>query len=281
MTYSRFKGSNETRLELALGKQICFFEKNFLDLDNEDATVSSSHANEFIGYVRTRSLLGAWLTTNSVDADEVSIEMDLAGSYNIDRVIIADHNLKSFTLEQYDFDTGIWSELFSATDETRDTTEIALDEFYGRRFKLTIYGTQVPNSDKRINRILITKKIGQFSYWPKIESPTIDRGKNIRTTLSGKKAVLRTVGAFQCRLSIENWRNAEDLELIERLYRQVQGFQVWLSGGDETQFFYAAESYRAKDIYLMGFSNDFKPTIKDGIYPNGMNIALDLVEVVR
>ena len=243
--------------------------------------MDASHAAEFVHYVRTRSLMAAWATTDSVDADGVWIEFDLGGSYNINRFLIADHNLKSFSIEQYDFNSGTWAEIFSIDDETKDTTEVVLDDFYGRKFRLTVFGTQTPDVDKKINRIVVTKKLGQFSFWPKIESPILDRGKNIRTALSGKKSILRTVGAFQCKLSIENWKNSSDLELIERLYRQTQGFQVWLNGGDEEQFYYAAESYRSRDIYLMSFANDFRPTTRNGIYTNGLDISLDLVEVVR
>ncbi len=265
-----------------MAKQICFFEKNFIDLDNEAATITASNTNDFAGYMRTRSLRNAWISNDSQDDDdEIQIDMDLADTFLIDRIMIADHNLKSYVIELYDFDSGIWTEIYSITDDAKSTSEISFEEFYGRRIRITILGTQVADSEKQINRILITRKIGQFEYWPKIENPIIDQGKVTRKVLSGKNAILRTVGAFQCRLAIEHWRNAADLALVEALYRQVQGFQVWLSGGDESKFYYAAEGYREKDIYLMGIANDWRPLLKNGIYINGMDVALDLIEVVR
>lgn len=264
-----------------MGKQICFFEKNFLDLDNEGATITTSQANDFSGYMRTRSLRNAWLTTDSVDADDTEIDIDLADVFLIDRLLLIDHNFKSYKVEVYNFDTGIWTELHSTTNDLKETTEIVFLEFYGRRIRITVRGTKVADEDKRCNRIIVTRKLGQFNYWPHIENPTIDQGKITRKVLSGKNAILRTVGAYQCRLKIENWRNAEDLALVELLYAQVQGFQVWLSGGDQSQFYYAAEGYRDKDVYLMGIANDWRPLFKGGPYINGMDVALDLIEVVR
>lgn len=263
-----------------MARQICFYEKNFLDFDNEAATITATEGDEFAKFIRSRSLRNAWMTTGSEDEDETTVEFDLGSIFNIDTFIIVDHNLKSYKIEQFATDTGIWQEIYSTENDTKDTSEISLDEFFGQRFRIVILGTQVPDSDKRINRIIITKKLGQFSHWPKIESPVIDQGKVLRKTLSGKNAILRTVGAFRCSLTIGHWRKSEDLELIERLYRQVQGFEVWISAGNEDQFFYAAEGYRNRDIYLMGFSNDWSPRLKDGIYVNGFDLRLDLVEVV-
>lgn len=277
MRSSRFSGESWA---FRVGKQICFFEKNFLDLDNESATVSATQGNDFAKYVRSRSLRSAWLTTGSVDADNTEFEIDLANSFNIDRMILVDHNFKSYKIEQYDFDSGLWTSIFDTTNDVNTTSEIVLSEFYGQRFKITIRGTKVADSDKRLNRVLITKKLGQFRYWPKIDNPVVDQGRSVRKTLSGKSSVLRTVGAFRCSLKISNWKNADDLALIEALYRQVQGFEVWFSAGDETQFYYTAEGYRSRDIYLMGFSNDWSPSFKNGIYSAGMEVDLNLIEVV-
>lgn len=263
-----------------MGKQISFYEKNFLDFDNDAATITATDANDFAGYMRSRSLRFAWMTTSSVDADNTVIEIDLANTYLIDRIFLLDHNLKSFKVELYDFDAGTWSEKYSISDEEKSTTQIELEEFYGRRFRVTIYGTQVPDSDKRINRIVITKMIGRFKYWPLIESVMVDQAKVSRKTLSNRTSINRNTGVFACKLKIEHWRQEEDIVLIERLYRQVEGFQVWLSGGDESQFFYPTEGYREKDLYLMGITNEWQPNLKNGIYPNGFKVQIDLVEVV-
>lgn len=264
-----------------MAKQISFFEKNLLDLDNQAATVTATLGDEFAKFIRTRTLKNAWLTTDSVDADEPYLDIDLGAPYQIDTFIFVDFNFKSYKIELYDSETGIWTEIYSKADETKETVELTFAEFYGQRFKITVLGTQTPDSDKQLNRLLITKKLGSFSYWPRIDSPVIDKGKSARTALSGKRSVLQTVGAFACKLTLENWRNSADLALIESLYNQVQGFQVWLGSGDQDQFFYAAESYRNKDIYLMSFANSFAPKLKDGLYVNGYDLTLDLVESVR
>jgi len=263
-----------------MSKQICFFEKNFLDLDNESATITATLGNEFAAFMRNRSLRSAWMTTDSVDADSTVIDFDLSNVYSIDRIILVDHNLKSYTFHLYDPDTALWTLIHTASNDLLETTEIPFTEFFGQRLKITITATKVANSDKRIARIVVTKKLGQFSYWPKISSTVIDQGKSLRKTLSGKAALLRTVGAFRCKISLEHWRNTDDLELIEALYRQVVGFEMWLGGGDETQFFYAAEGYRSKDLYLVGLVNDWSPNLKNGIYLNGIPVELELAEVV-
>lgn len=263
-----------------MGKQIRFFEKNFIDLDNSDGTITASQADVMAAYARNRSLRYAWMTTDSVDADNTTLEFDLGAPYLIDTILLVDHNLKSYKLELYDSGTGLWTQFYITTCDDQETSEIDLVEFYGQRIRITIYGTQMADSDKRVGRLIVTKQIGQFKFWPKISKPIHDEGRSARKTLSGKVAMLKTVGAFSFTLQMASWNSPADIALIEILYAQLQGIEVWICGGNEEQFSYAAEGYRRKDIYLMGLASDWSPEFPDAIYCNGLKIDLSFVEVV-
>jgi hypothetical protein len=255
-----------------------FFKKNRIDLDFDAVTVTATQDTDNAIYCRNRSLQSAYVTNGSVDSDNTEINIDLADPYTIDYLLLLGHNFASYKLEYYNGSS--WVSVVDQTSNANASTSHELSSpISASLWKLTIRGTIVSDSDKLLQRLVLTEKLGQFSYWPKIKKPMHDAGKIVRKALSGKKAVARQVGFFKFSLEVSNWKGS-DLTLVETLYNQFEGFEVWLGAGDEAQFSFAAEGYRKKDLYLMQCVNDYSPEFLKGIYVNGLDLDIALEEVV-
>ena len=263
-----------------MSRQISFYQKNFLDFEFESVGISATQGDEFISQVRSRSLSNGWGSTDSVDADLTTIEVDLADQRLSDHIMLLDHNFKDIEIERFDDLTSTWEPWIELNGIDQDTTFIPFPERLVRQFRIIILGTQEPDQPKRLSRLVCTKELGQFEHFPKIENVEHNRLVNVREVISGKGSVIRQAGRFQFSLTIPVWKQLKDFELIERLFRQVEGFEVSISSGDGSQFRFGAKGYRPKDLYLMTLVNNYSPEFLEGIYVNGLDLDLNFLEVV-
>lgn len=272
-----------------MGSQIKFYNKNKLDLSNQDATitvtdnVASDTGQTIVNFMRNRNNNSAWLTTDSTDAAETTLEIDLGIEYLISNIFIVGHNLKSFTFQYWDGLSYVeFSTPITEITNTKTTNFFEFNPVSVQKLKLVIYGTQTPDSDKSIKQLILTDKVGvgQLVGWPQIKNPTHDTNKKITKMLSGKVNVVESVGAFSIQLSVSNWSIDSDLNLIEEIYFGRRGVLVLLSGEDEAQFRTRRIGYRDQDIYFMRSVNDYTPEYNVGIYSNGLKITMNLTEAI-
>ena len=138
----------------------------------------------------------------------------------------------------------------------------------------------VANSDKRLAQFIATEMIGQLNAWPVIKKPVFKKNRQSTETLSGKIITAENVGGFFCNLEVKVLSDSDDLDVIEELYDSGVGFLVWLSGGDESQFRSVRKGYRLQDLFLMRCMNDYTPQWNEGLYKTGLNIDMQLAEVI-
>lgn len=264
-----------------MSEQIVFFEKNKADFSNVDVTATATEASDLALYVLNRSNFTGWMTTDSVDANNTELEINLNDFKSVTDLILLKHNFKAFTIQWWD---GLaWNNFTPAINETNNTSDNNYYEFssvLASKFKVTITGTQVANDDKYLAQFIVTEKIGQLAGWPVIKNALHSRNKVLSKTLSGKQHVAENVGAFAIDLSVVEWKSDADLTLVETLYSKNEGFLVWLCGGDETQFSSIRQGYRFEDLYLMKTTNDYAPNWVAGMYKRGLKIDIKLSEVI-
>ena len=260
--------------------QIRFFEKNKIDISEPNISIAASQGDTYTDFVRNRSNLSAWQTTGSVDADNTTFEIDLVDPRSIDSIILIKHNFKSFTLQYWD--GASWVDFSTAINPSTNTAETTFHQFTlvtTTKLKLTILGTIIANADKFLYQFIATEQIGQLNGWP-IVKPVIGRNRQRSKMISGKESVREQIDATQVKLNVNCWSNSADLSIVEELYDSNDGFLVWLSGGDESQFSSVRQGYRLEDLYLMKCIGEYKPAFYKGLYPSGLVIAIDLTEVV-
>lgn len=272
-----------------MAQQIKFFNKNNIDLDNTDATITVTDATatdtgqSIVDLMRNRNNTSGWLTTGSNDAANTTLVFDMIDEKQVSDIMVVKHNLKAFTIKYWnglsyvDFSTPI-----NETTNTEETNYYSFTEVSTTRIQLVITGTQVVNEDKIIRQFIITNKLltGQLTGWPLIRSPRHNTSKQISKMLSGKVNIVETTGAFSFSLEVRNWNIDADLNIIEEIYFGRKGVLISLSGGDDLQFSHRRIGYRKEDIYLVRAINDYSPEWVSGIYTNGLKIKMNLHEAI-
>lgn len=266
--------------------QIKLFYKNHVDIDNPNIALSVtdtgaiSDGAEVLDFVRNRNNTSAWLTTGSADINNTTINVDMADSLFIDNIILVGHNFKSFTLQ---YDDGGWQDFSTPINETTNTdgtTGFEFDEVMTSRLRLIITGTQTPDEDKILKQLIVVKSLRHLEAFPEIQKPSHSRNRSTAKMLSGKSNLVSQVGGFKVSLKVKYWKSPEDLEAIEKIYTNRLPVLVWLCGGDEDQFSSKRIGYRKEDLYLMRPTNDYIPEWNSYVYSTGLNLTINLVEVV-
>jgi hypothetical protein len=192
-----------------MSSQIIFFRKNRLDLSFDSPSIVASQGNDFVNYLRNRSLRSGWITTGSVDADNTTIIADLGDATPVTDIILNVHNFKSYKIETWNAIAETWDAFATPINTTTntDTTSVHhMVETIVSKIKITIRGTMVANDDKTLTDLIVTSRLGQLNGWPIIKKPTLSRGRKKSMMLSGKTSVREGIGSFSCSLSVAIWR---------------------------------------------------------------------------
>lgn len=263
-----------------------FYEKNIIDLDKTlvEITVTDAVADNngqaFVDLMRNRNNTSGWMTTNSSDAANTTLEIEMVNQEQMDSIILIGHNLKAFTIQYWNGSSYV--DFSTAIDETANTADCSLYSFMEvstSKVKIIITGAQVADADKKITQLIFTRTIGEMTSQP-IISPVISKSRKVVAYPSGKKHIVKQVDAFSARVKLNNVKDDNDLTLIETLFDSHFGFIFWPSGGTQTQFDNERVGWRLKDIYLVNVTNEYKPEFAEGFYKHGMPIDLELAEIV-
>ena len=274
-----------------MAKQTLFLKKNVLDLSLDYVTltvtdsVATNNGQSIIDFVRNRNNASAWLTTGSTDAANTTLLCEFGVGRDITDIILVKHNWKSYTIKYWDalaLDWADFSTPIAPTNDQETTTQHQFDRVETDKIQIIITGTRVADDDKELYQLIVSEKIenGFLEGWPVIRNPIHDKKKKVTDMLSGKISLLENVGAFQADLEVAQWKSANDIALVENIYFRREGVLMWLCGGDEDQFHYAAMGYRKEDIYFVRPINNFEPEMVKGIYTAGFKIQMKFKESI-
>jgi len=262
-------------------QQIRFFKKSRMDLSFSQVVITASQGNDYADKVRNRSLNNGWATTGSVDADNTTFEVDFIDVTTMDTIVLNDMNFASYKIEKWN---GLAYEAFSpAIDVTGNTKTTRFHQFTSvepTKIRLTIRGTITPDEDKFMSEMLVCESIGQFEGWPVVKAPIVSRDRKELKMLSGKVSIRESIGFRAYKLECPNLSSDADLSIVEQLFGTNEGFHVWISGGDESQFSSVRMGFREVDIPLMKPRNELSNEWYKGFYKSGVKMAIDLKEVV-
>ena len=274
-----------------MAQQIKFYKRNKIDLLTTEANITVTDAaatntgQSFVDFVRNRSNDSAWITTGSNDAANTQLDVFLGESKAIDEIFLIGHNFKAFTI-QY-FDGVVFQDFSTAISETTNSDFVTNFTFTSQetdQIRIIITGTQTADADKVLRQLVLTEKIatGQLEGFPVIKRPRVSTSRKVSNMLSGKVNVVEGVESFSCSLEVRNWNIVGDLDIVEDLYFRREGFLMWLSGGEETQFGTTArKAYRLQDLFLVRPTNEYSPEYVRGIYVNGLKMKMNLAEAIE
>ena len=269
-----------------MGRQIRFFEIPASDYSNTNASftvsdpLADSDGQDIVSFVRNRNLTSSWLTTGSLDANDTELLVDFGDAQALTSLFLVKHNLKSFKLEYFNGVSLL--EFANVTDNAEETTEHVFPDGANVVYiKLTIFGTIIPDTDKRITQFLASKQIGQLEGWPEISSMIHSTGMKVSTMLSGKSSISNSVGGTGFDLKVKVEESQSDIDLFESLYYTYKrGVMVYIGGGDASQFKVKVKGYRVEDFYVMKPVKDYRADLYRSIYESGPKINIKLKEVI-
>lgn len=263
-----------------MSSQIIFYKKNKADYSDPSVAVTASEGSAYAPYVQRRSNSMGWMTTGSVDANNTTLTVNFANTITLTDIILVGHNFKNFKIQYWS--GSAWTDFSPALSLTAcvdSTTHFSFASMQTSQLLLTVFGTQVANSDKKLNQFIASELIGKFQGWPAIKNPTWNRQKIISKMLSGKDLIADNVGGFTLDLYLKCWNVDADFAIIETLYNSGGGFLVWPCGGDETQFQTTRQGFRLQDIFLMKCRNNYIPEQYNASYHMGTTVTISLSEV--
>lgn len=274
-----------------MGQNPKVFKRNFIDIDSQkvNLTVTDSVATDagqtIVEKIRNRNNYSGWGTTGSDDTADTTLVADFIDERPVDTIILIGHNFKDFTIEKWNGSSYVaFDNAISVTNSTDSTSafEFTTPETTSR-IRITIDSTQTANADKLLRQLIITEKLesGQFRAPPIISKLEFSTSKKSKQSLSGKFFIREQVGHNELELNFRLVPYDEDLILLEAMFfKSFNGFLFWPCGGNETQFKYKRIGYRLEDIHLMKPQTEWNPVFEGGIYKNGVNIRVKLIEVV-
>lgn len=270
-----------------MSQQIRVMEKSVIDISRTGVVlavtdaVATNDGTDFLGFLRDRKNTSGWGTTGSTDAANTQLEVTLASATNVSNILLINHNFEDYLLEYNNGTSWITVESVSGNLETSNYHNFTAVYMYAVR--LTITAAQVVDADKLMSQLIIADNLqdGQFKAFPTISGTKHKTNKKLTTMLSGKALISEGTGAFECSLSVKILKDNDDLNLIESMYSNKEGFLVTLGGGDEDQFSSKRQGYRKEDVYFMRCVDDYSDDFYKSLYTSGVKIKIKLREAIR
>ena len=264
-----------------------FFGRNKA-YSREGARAISSNNQDLIDFAIDKSKYTRWESVNSDDTETVTIEIQLPRPTEINRIFLINHNLKMYRIRHAigEF-TNVRSldrpELsISEDDYLNNVSYYEFDNIVTSLIEIQAIKTIEANKDKFIESIIATKEIGTFGGFPKVSNFNHSKNEKVGKVLSGKGVVQKGSETTSLAIQLRTHSIQKDIEIVENLHDSNDSFLVWPCGGryGKEHFRIPQKGWRLEDIYNMQTVRPLKTEYASGVYVNGVNTGLQLIEVV-
>lgn len=262
-------------------------------LEVDGSTIVASTGDASSSYSIDRNQDTFWTSVASDDSTTETLTVTFAEDIAIDTLLFLDINWKGFVVK-YDV-AGTWTHfaaVFGLDGSKSNITETAFSDntaYYNftevttGSIQITITTTQTVNAEKYISQIIATTEVGTFLGWPLVENMTFDRNSRVKTTLSGKVSVQKSLESFSTDLKFKNYPSTStynaDIDLIMTLQDIEDPFILWLCGGRRgTYFNYIIRGYRLKDAITVQITSALGLSYTDNVLKNPVNAGVSLAE---
>lgn len=264
---------------------IKLFEKSSsLAKDGSTIVVSSGAAGENI-LSMNREL--RWDSVGSDDTTTETLTITLP-SATIDRIIIAEHNLKDFEIT---YGAGATSFTNVAgidgsksgiveTAFSENTAYYEFDAVTTTQINISATKTQIVDAQKFITIFVTTEELGTFIGFPDV-SPEINSNVKRARVQTGKFISQKNFETFSAQLSSEHTEQA-DIDLMNTVYERQNPFIIWLCGGKfgTDNFSVNFKNWRLQDIYQVQTFGSMQTTFRNNVYISSPITRLRVAEEV-
>ena len=266
-----------------------FFDKNKA-LFRDGSTASASTNDSAAKFMLDISKYTRWESIGSNDSTTETITINLGTATTLDRLILTEHNFKAYTVK-YNGGTDFVNvsnldvDLVGGIVETahdKDTSYYKFDSVSVSSITISVDTTQVANAEKYLTQFVATVELGTFAGFPRVQNVLHNRNIKGSKALSGKNVIQKGYETTTFRMNFKSYPVQADITLVESLHEREDSFMVWLCGGryGTDHFTIEQRGWRLKDLYNMQLSRPLGANYEKGIYQNGVNTSLALVEVI-
>jgi len=259
---------------MTIDGKIKFFGSNNVNADDSFSFTSATEANAEFLYDRSCST--KLQSSGSDDSTPEVWEITFPGARDIDRVLVANHNIKSGKIEYWNGSAYVaFSPAVTWSAETASTNYFEFTSVSITKIRLTMDTTQVVDAEKYVGELLVFKELGTVSRNPEKANPDYPESSKKYKTSQGGTTYVYFGSKLKIKLDFKQSPQA-DLTLFRALKDRASPFFVYLSGG---QTGYTEEGYREQDIYYVNYINSLKYKLSSTLHGSGVDIKIELAEV--
>ncbi len=273
---------------------IKFFNKNKID----DGSIVASSGTSSGKFILDLDVDTYWTSLGSSDGVSETITITTSKSQTIDRILLLDHNFKTYNVKYYDGSSyvdfanvikigGATLSTINETSYDQDSSYYEFTQVSTTSIKITVSHTQVPNQEKYLNQSIASSELGTFVGYPEINSITMDRNSRVKKTLGGRFSVQKGNKTFGFDVRFKNYPTSDvynvDIDLALTLFETEDPFIVYACGGryESQHFKKAIPGFRLKDAFLVQINKAYKLKYLKNIYVNPVDLGgLQLVSSI-
>lgn len=258
----------------------------------KDGTIIDSATSNLAGakYMLDTNEYTQWESVGSNDLTEETIVVTLPSSKSINRMLLTDFNFKDFDVMYWNGSAyaaftnviGVNGDVFTGVASTtyaRNSGYFEFDLVSTTEVRIRVRTTQVANAQKYITNFMLTKEIGTFTGFPRIE-PASNRNEEKIATMSGKFLVQKGFDTTQIKITFKSHPYQNDIDIVSALYESEESFLVYPCGGrtGTTYFKLSLRAWDLDSIYNMQLVGKLQDKFEKGVYILGVSNSITLEE---
>jgi hypothetical protein len=271
---------------MAITGGIKFFKKN----QGADGTVAATSGEGSSKFILDLDVDTYWTSVGSSDAETETLTISFDGSKTIDRILLLDHNFKSFNIKYYNGVTyvafanviGIGGVSLSGITETtfsKDSSYYEFDSVSTESIQIQVTTTQTTNAEKYLSQAISTSEYGTFVGYPEVSSIDLTRNSRMKKTLSGRYSVQKSQQTIGYNIKFKNYPSSDvynvDIDLAITLFETEDPFLIYACGGryESKHFNYQLPGFRLRDCILSQIKKGYKLKYVKNIYTNPLDVG--------
>lgn len=263
---------------------------------SDGALAMASSGDASANYAIDRNIDTKWRSVSSNDTISETIEIDFNGTQTFTRLLLLNMNFKDFSVK-YDV-SGAWTDFTNTfgidgatsggkvveTAFADDSAYYEFDSVTTAKIQVTVTKTQTVNAEKFLTQLIACTEIGTLQGHPAIK-PTVDKNERVKTALSGRMMVIKSIETFQAQITFKNYPGRSpynaDLDIAFSLFDLDDNFNIWLCGGRRGSYFsYQSRPFRLRDVYECQVIKNLTPTYSNEIFTTQLNFVLNIAEAI-